>query len=205
MTNRQMKISLSLMLGGALLAQVGTASAEDILDKYGFAVSLGGGVADFTQEDMRDTSGTAGIWGVRAAFGTRYPVAIEAAYMGSAQSIDAIGLDTSAVLLGSALEADARLNILPDEDFTPYAFVGAAWRRYDLTNADTNTSSVEDEDNLLEVPMGLGVAYRYSGLMADARAEFRAATNEDLLPETDGDGAVAMHTWGVSARIGYEF
>jgi len=210
MTTRIEKIGFAVALGGALVATPsGRASADEgdnPLQEYGLSLTAGGGVAGFTEEAMRDTADTAGVWNVRAAFGTRFPVALEAAYLGSAQNIDAIGLDSSAVLLGTALEADARVNIIPDGAVQPYAFVGAAWRRYNLTNADVNTSSVEDQDDILEIPMGAGVAYRYQNFLGDVRGEFRATTQEDLLPESGtSDEFVPMHTWGASLRLGYEF
>lgn len=198
--------SIALALGGVCVT-LGTASAEDpnLFDKYGVGLSVGGGVAGFTNESLRDTTEVAGVWDVRATIGTKSPIALEAAYVGSAQAIDAIGLDQEAVLVGTAIEALARINLIQTEVVQPYLFAGAAWRRYDLTNADVNTSSVEEEDDLLEIPIGLGLAYRVSDFLIDARAQFRAATQEDLMPTIDGDDPAAMHTWGVTARFGYEF
>ena len=65
-------------------------------------------------------------------------------------------------------------------------------------------------DNVLELPLGVGIAGKASGLLLDVRGEFRPAFDEDLLPEvTDGNltpaGSVPMHRWGVNANIGYEF
>lgn len=200
----QNKIGIAVFLGGALVAGNAAAEEPELITEYGMSLTAGGGVAGFTDETMRDTADVGGAWDVRAALGTRSPIAIEAAYVGSAQSIQAIGLDNDAVLLGTGVEALARVNVLPDEDFTPYVFAGAGWKRYDLTNVDTNTSAVSDSDDLLEIPMGVGAAYRFSGFVADVRGEFRAATDADLIAQ-DTDEEIEMHTWGATAQVGYEF
>jgi hypothetical protein len=209
-----MKIGAVMFVASALAA--GNAVAQDydddgddaesgLVTKYGLSITAGGGVAGFTDETLRDTADVGGTWDVRAAFGTHYPIALEAGYIGSAQSIDAVGLDTDAVLVGTAFEGLARVNLLPQDRFNPYFFGGAAWRRYDVTNADTNTSDVSETDNLLEIPVGIGVNYRLSGFVADARGEFRIAGEEDLIRTDLGADNARMHTWSASAKLGYEF
>ena len=87
-------------------------------------------------------------------------------------------------------------------------FAGLAWRRYNVTNTATNLSDINDQDDVLEIPAGIGIAYRYKGLLLDARGEFRAATDNDLMPRFDVGGLrehAEMHRYGVNASIGYEF
>ena len=199
------QLTLALALGGSLVGATPAFAEDNLVEKYGLSLSVGGGVAGFTEEAMRDTTQTAGIWDVRATFGTRFPVALEAGYLGSAQAIDTLGLDDSAILVGTAVEALARVNVVDRGAWQPYLFAGAAWRRYDLANVDTNTSSVLDQDDLLEIPLGLGLGYRYDDFLFDARAQFRAAAEADMIPTGTGDDAERMDTWGVSARLGYEF
>lgn len=207
---RTYKLGAVAFLGAALFAN-GAAAQEydeddgDLLARAGLALTVGGGVSGFTNEEMRDTADVGGTWDVRAAFGTRSPIALEAGYVGSAQAIDAIGLDTDAVLVGTAIEGLARVNLLPEQRINPYFFGGAAWRRYDLTNADTNTSDVVETDNLLEIPVGAGVSYRVAGFVADLRGSFRIATEEDLIRTDVGEEAPKLHTWSASAKLGYEF
>jgi hypothetical protein len=174
------------------------------------ALTLGGGVSTFTRQDVRDATGTAGNWDLRASFGTRMPFAVEAAYTGSAQSIDAIGLDSDAVLVGNGLEADLKFQLpLP---VSPYAVVGAGWRNYQIVNADTNTSDIADDDNVLEVPLGLGVGFNGLGLAFDLRATYRHAFEDDLmggdaddeiddLDSSPGD----LHRVGVNLGVGMSF
>jgi hypothetical protein len=182
------------------------APEQSMMERYGIGVVLGGGVEGFTDHTMRTTTQTGGNWDVRAIFGTRQYLALEAAYIGSAQGIDALGLDNSAVLVGNGVEGALRLNFTKDQLVQPFIFAGAAWRRYDLQNASFNTSAVRDEDDVLEIPMGAGLAYHYRGLMFDARGEFRAATQEDLMPSLTNQGdAAKMHRWGANLNVGYAF
>ena len=64
-------------------------------------------------------------------FGSRSPIAIEAAYVGSAQGINALGLDTDALLVGQGAEGNLRLN-LTTRRVQPYLFGGIGWTRYNL-------------------------------------------------------------------------
>ncbi len=203
------RLLLAFALLGAAALSAGPAAADEtqptLLTEWGMSISAGGGVQDFVGEEMRDTTGIGGMWDVRYQLGTRTPIAVEAAYIGSAQAIDALGLDDSAVLLGTTVEATARFNFLARDAFQPFAFAGGAWSRYDLTNADVNTSSIEDSDDVFEVPMGVGLAYRYGGILGDVRGTFRYSTEEDLVPAETAGEHQQMSRWSASARLGYEF
>lgn len=183
---------------------------EDPLTRYGIALALGGGVSGFTNETMRDTTNVGGSWGVRATFGKNYPIAFEAEYFGSAQSIDALGLDDDAILVGNGLQGLARVNIL-EYEFQPYVFGGLAWRYYSLARDDFNTSDIQNNDNVMEVPVGGGFAWTYRGFMLDVRGEYRRSFFDDMVPEfvvtgnaIDTDGA-GMHRWGAFGSVGYAF
>jgi hypothetical protein len=176
----------------------------------GIAVSAGGGVSGFTGESARDAASDGGGWDVRATIGTHSPIAAEVSYLGSMQAIDALGLDDNALLVGNGVQANVRINLSTTSAVQPFLFGGAAWRHYSLQNVDTNTSDVSGSDDVLEIPVGAGVAYRYRGFILDARGEFRASTNDDLLPSLtqepfSNDNQAELHRWGVNANVGYEF
>lgn len=175
------------------------------LGHMGIGLVVGGGVDGFTNGALRDTTNDGGSWDVRAIVGTRSPLALEAAYIGSAQSVSALGLDSSALLVGNGVQGDVRLNVGADMPVQPFVFGGVAWRRYDITNTKTNTSDLVDKDDVLELPAGIGIAIKRYGFMAEARGEVRAAMGEDLVPSRSATGSEAMHRWGVNASIGYEF
>jgi len=176
---------------------------DDTLERYGIAISAGGGVAGFTDGDLRDTTNDGGSWGVRATFGTRSWIGVEAEYIGSAQSIDALGLDNDTTLIGNGVQGVGRINLI-DSNVQPFLFGGLAWRHYGLSYDGVNTSDVHDDDDVLEVPMGAGIAWKYRGLLLDARGEFRYATYEDMVPDVQG-GDLSMHRYGFNANVGYAF
>lgn len=178
---------------------------EDTLERYGIMIALGGGVSGFTDDTMRDTTNDGGAWGVRLGIGTRSPIAFEAEYFGSAQQIDALGLENDAVLVGNGVQGVARVNLL-DMNIQPFLFGGVAWRHYNLSDEGINTSAVNDTDDVLEIPMGGGIGLKYRGFLFDARGEYRYVTEENLMPSSNDLGDQAkLHRWGVTGNIGYAF
>jgi hypothetical protein len=186
-----------------------SSGSESRMDRVGFSLSAGGGVADFTDKDMRDTTGVEGTWAVRATLGTKTPLGFEGSYIGSAQSINALGLDNDAVLVSNGLQGALRLNAVIGAPITPFIFGGVAWSRFNVTNTNQNLSAISDKDDLLEIPVGLGVGGSWRGFGYDVRGELRFATEEDLVPEIsagrDTGSHADMHRWGVNATIGYGF
>jgi hypothetical protein len=182
----------------------GDPNAPDIYSVYGTSVTVGGGVVGFTDGSMRDFASTGGAWDARLVFGTREYLAVEAAYTGGAIAIDALGLDNDADLLSSGAEVLGRVNLLTKE-WQPYVVAGVGWRHYSIINSNRNTSSVQDNEDLGEIPLGAGVAYRYRGLVVDGRALFRAAFKDDLVnPEPAGEN-VSLNSWQTQITAGWEF
>jgi hypothetical protein len=178
-------------------------------ERMGFGLSLGGGVDGFVDEAAIGTDTTVGgSWNLRLTWGTKSPIAFEGSYIGSAQSIDAIGLDNDAVLVGNGAQGAVRVNFVTDYVAQPFLYGGAAWRHYELTNTNFNTSDVADSDDVFELPVGIGVAGYVAGFMADVRAEYRGTWDDDMFP-SDNDRSDAlisqMDRWGVMANIGAEF
>src|SRR5689334_19334629 len=87
-----------------------TKTVRDTWMPVGVGVAIGGGVAGFTGPEAQRYADVAGTWEARLTFGTRSFVGVEAAYVGAAQSIDALGLDGSAMLVSTQLEGDLRIN-----------------------------------------------------------------------------------------------
>src|SRR5690606_13406476 len=127
-------------------------------------------------------------------------------YYGSAQGIEALGLDDSSVLLGSGLEANARVNVLKMNRFQPYVFGGVGWTRYDLVNESFNTSNVRQSESHMHIPFGLGVGFRMAGLLMDVRGTVRSALGDELIEggrlDLADDVSIEqpdLTTWGVAA------
>lgn len=169
-------------------------------DRMGFGLAIGGGVDDFSKSFYRDATSLGGGWQVRGIFGTKSYIAGEALYFGSAQNIDAIGLDDDAVLVGNGLQANIRVNVLKNYYVQPFVFGGAAWRHYDLTDVNINLSDVRDSDDVFELPAGAGLAGYIGGFMADIRGEYRWAWGADLLLTDEN-----ADRWAVNASLGVEF
>ncbi len=204
MTIRQLCIAAAVILVPAV-AQAQSAEREPgLLTPMGMSLTVGGGVTAFTDQDMQDVTDPGGSWEARVTAGTREYIGLEAAYVGTAQAIDALGLDTDAILLGSGLEATARINLVKGQ-FQPYLLAGAGWMHYQIENADVNTSSINEDDDVLQVPLGIGFGYRYQRLILDARGMFRPTAYSDLVNPSTADETISLHSWTALARAGFEF
>ena len=183
-----------------------TETQQSFFTRYGIALSAGGGVSDFTDKTARSETKAGGSWDVRAILGSKSPLAAEVSYLGSAQEITSLGLSNNALLVGNGAQGDLRVNFTPHYMVTPFIYGGVAWRHYSIERSDVNTSDVANTDNVMEFPVGAGVAYHYNGLMLDARGEYRRTTSNDLMPSLSNSGDNAsLHRWGVNANIGFEF
>lgn len=194
------------LIGSALFTPVGA----------GLLVT--GGFKDFVEPVTTDTLTPGGYWDVRGIFGTRSFVGVEAAYHGSAQDVQAIGLQDDAFLISNGVEGAVRLNapitqaMLPAVDLQaplliePFAFAGLGWQRYSLFNEGDNTSNVENQDDILTVPVGAGLAFAIAGLHLDARVTYRQAFFSELLGGTTSSFADnSLNSWSVGAGLGFEF
>lgn len=183
---------------------------RELPSQIGVAISLGGGVTNFFSSNTRDQTNVGGQWDVRALIGSRYFAGLELAYVGTAQDIDAVGLDPDATLVGNGGEAALRLQ-LPFEfgvgneyALTPFVLGGIGWRYYSLVNEDFNTSNVSDNDTIGTIPLGAGLAFGYRGLLVDARFTYRPTFSEDLFINQEGENA-DLQNWAVGLTLGYEF
>lgn len=172
-------------------------------------VSLGGGVSDFSDSNLRDRTDLSGAYDARLAIGASSILAIEAAYVGTAAKISTLGLDDNAVLVSNGAEALARIN-LGTFDFQPYVMGGASWIHYSLVNDSFNTSDVRDNDDVIAIPFGGGVSTYLgdSGLVLDGRFTYRATFDDDLIKGTDSNNnsvGSGLDNWLVTANLGYSF
>ncbi len=175
--------------------------------EVGMAVSLGGGVGQFTDSAIRDRTSPNGEYEARLLFGTHSPFAGEAAYVGTAGTIDALGVNDSAVLLSNGVEGLGRINLM-DAPVQPFIVGGASWVRYNVVNRKVTMSDVRSQDDILAIPVGAGVATYLpdTGFMADIRFMYRFAFDDELLRPTPASSTGAsLSNWNVSLRLGYAF
>lgn len=170
---------------------------------YGIGVTLGGGVENFTNSTANDVTDLAGSWDVRLELGSHLPIAFEAGYVGTAQTIQGFLGTEDTTLIGTTVEGAVKFNVPTGTAFRPFGFVGVGWRRYDLSDSSFAVSNVgfADSDDLVVIPLGAGIRYDYRGLDADVRFTFRPTIGEDLITEPGRD-STALHTWAVGASIG---
>ncbi len=164
----------------------------------GLQVEVGGGVQQFLGRTASSITDPAGAWTARLVVGTRSHIAGEAAYIGSAQALDALGVSDKARLTSNGVEGLLRLNVLRGA-FQPYAAAGYTFRRYNISNSAVNTSSVADAANVNEIPVAAGLAYRFRPLVTDLRFTLRNAFGTPLLPNAN------LSTYTVDAKVGFEF
>jgi hypothetical protein len=177
--------------------------------QVGVQAMVGGSATGFVEQGARSLTDTGGSWDGRLTVGTRLPVAVEAAYVGSAQGINALGLDTNAILLGNGAEGALRIN-MSTARIQPYIFGGAGWMRYQLQNTTIPTASMSGPDNVLTVPFGVGISGRLGrGFVLDVRGTGRATFEDNLLQAagtaTGSTGGTRMHSWNAGAHLGWEF
>ena len=99
--------------------------------------------------------------------------------MGSARGIDALGLQSNALLVSNGVEGALRLNVpvvmRRAQLLEPFGFVG---RRVVALPGDehqhVNTSDLAGDDDVMAVPVGGGLEYAIGRFMADARFTYRA-------------------------------
>jgi opacity protein-like surface antigen len=176
----------------------------ETLTPFGMGVTIGGGPVGFTDGDFNDFVDVGGGWEGRVLFGTRTVLGFEAAYTGSANGLDTIGVDDDAILLSNGAEGLFRLN-LAQTAVRPYVLAGAGWKHYEIENTSTNTSSLQDSDNVIEFPLGAGLGYQYNRFIADVRGTFRPAVDNELLRSEVVQDENELHTWRAAANIGFEF
>lgn len=224
-------ISLALVLGASALIGARPATAQpryettdtydwkdpDLESGIGVGAAVGGGVMGFTDKTMRNsTSNVGGLWDLRIGIGTHVPLGVEVSYIGTANSLHMAG-ETMNIgdLVGTTVEGVARFNVLPHDAFTPFVFAGIGWTRYNIQNfkADVAPTGMRHVNDVSELPMGAGLAFRNEGLVVDVRGTFRVANDQLLVPlnsDVDASSTVSsnfapMHSWEASAAVGYEF
>ncbi|HEY0706539.1 MAG TPA: hypothetical protein VGG33_07075 [Polyangia bacterium] len=172
----------------------------------GASVAVGGGVGNFFRESIRDITGISGTWDARLSVGTRSILAGELAYVGGARSISATGLANDANLINNGAEVALRLNLpieLRSFLLEPFALAGVGVSHYYLRNTEA-AGAVAKRDNVGTIPVGLGFAFAYKGLVADARATYRPTFNDSELV-TAPSGETDLQSWSAGVTVGYEF
>lgn len=178
---------------------------------FGWAIMAGGGYTDFTKDTMQNTTGGGGGWDARFIGGTNSVIGFEAAYVGSAHSLNTLGVTANnPALVSNGLEGTFRLNApirRGNSLFEPYGYMGLGYQHFNVSNYNSNTgivSSFRSSDDTMTVPVGGGFAYGYKSFIADARAGWTGVYYSDILSTTGADDS-ALNNWNVGGQIGFMF
>jgi len=173
----------------------------------GIQVMAGGGLINQIDKQTRGLTKVGPMWEARAAFFNRSFIGFEAAYIGSIQTVNVMGLDDNAQLLGNGAEADLRLNLLRNAVVRPYLFGGVGWTHYHITNTATTGAPIDDNDDVIHLPAGVGIGVRLPrGLTLDMRGTVRAAFEDQTFDPMAPEGRdMGLENWSASAQLGFEF
>jgi hypothetical protein len=173
----------------------------------GIAATLGGGMTGFVGAGARTFANSGPSYEARATFGTRLPLAVETAYVGSIQGFQStLGLADKAFLMGNGAETDLRINITRMR-IQPYVFGGAGWTNYRIQNTDLSNPNLNKSDNVLTIPFGLGATWRIGrALLVDVRGTARVVYGDTLFDKVaaaTNAGNAGLNNWNVGARVGW--
>jgi outer membrane protein OmpA-like peptidoglycan-associated protein len=170
----------------------------------GLGITAGGGVVGFQDSGSRSIANTGGSWEARLTLGTRTPVGLDLAYVGSAQDLNFVGLDTRAYLLGNGAEADLRLQ-WPRGVVRPFIFGGIGWTHYSVERGTVAGTRLRSSDDVGTVPLGVGLAIGLPhGVMFELRGTERLTFDDDIFSNS-GVSSTGLDNWNATARLGAEF
>jgi len=166
--------------------------------RLGISLEAGGGVGGFLDNRLKDVASAQGQWVARMVFGTRAHLGGEAAYIGSASTVNTLGVEPGATITANGAEGAIRFNVLTGM-WQPYAIGGLGWTHYSLGYAQITTSDVQANGDVMTFPIGTGMAWRYNGIVLDSRLSFHPSTSSGLIRNTN------LSTWDLQAHAGFEF
>lgn len=171
----------------------------------GVGFMIGGGLTNFTDAQVRNALQLGGGWEARLIFGTRAWLGLEVAYNGSVNDINSVGLSGNTKLLGTGVQTLARAN-LTGGSLIPYVVAGAGWRHYALVYRKFNVSAIRNDDSLVEIPMGGGIAYHVGAIMVDVRGMYNYALDTSMFTPNGeaGSNGAQLHNWGARLNLGFE-
>jgi hypothetical protein len=161
------------------------------------AITTGGGVANYFGSGTQNLTDVGGTWDARLLFGAHSIIALEAAYVGSYNSLDLAG----GVGHVSSNGIDTAFRLQGPWKVQPYIFGGVGWNF--MSAEQPNTTVTEQGDNQVSVPAGGGLAgYIGRHTTLDLRGTYRFLGNNNLAVMNN---ASSLNQWMAQARLGYVF
>lgn len=208
-----MKLHTKLLTGlvaAATLAPALAAAQETrviIRDRPNQVLEVGGGVNDYTQ-GLNGATDPGTAWDVRAIFGARSPIGLEAAYVGALNNLNGEARD----LMMNGGEALLRVN-LTQADIQPFLAAGVGIHNFSLVDIRSNddgevgTGDVEatqyGDSTDLSVPAAAGVqAYINDRVTLGGRVSYRYIFEDQVVAD---EAATDAQSWAATARLGVAF
>jgi hypothetical protein len=166
--------------------------------RIGIAFMAGGGFGNFFDDGLAGSTSQPGLWQVRAVVGSRRHFAGEMAYVGGAQNVYTLGVDDGATMVNNGFEGAFRWNVLTGI-IQPYAVGGIGYQHYRLSDEAVQTADIQSYGDVVNFPLGVGLAVKPGPITIDGRFTFRPATNSGLLRDSN------LSTWDLGAHAGFEF
>jgi opacity protein-like surface antigen len=151
----------------------------DFLNNLGFAV--GGGLNNYTG-DLGDITAAGGSYGVVVSSRPLDMVGFEVGYEGSRNPFE----DIDGALLRHNLGAMAKVGPTLGANDNLMPFVGAGIG-LGVLNPNNEAEALIDGDFVAEVPVALGLDYKFGALTAGGRATYRFLAGEDAGINADGN------------------
>jgi opacity protein-like surface antigen len=165
------------------------------------SLTTGAGVANyFGGADSPDTIDAGAAWDARLTMGIHSPIALEAAYMGAVNNLDA-GNGGHGQVHSNGFDGDVRFQ-LPTR-VQPYVFGGVGYNHMEVRNNGTGAAgNYVGKDDQVTVPAGGGVtAYVGRHVTLDARGTYRFIPDNGITVMSDRH----LHQWLAQAHVGYAF
>lgn len=166
------------------------------------SVTTGAGPANYFGSALNSAVDVGAAWDARVTFGTHSVLALEAAYVGSSNSVDALNRQEHGRLDSHGVDGDLRLQ-LPTM-VQPYVFGGVGYNHMAVTQTGAVSSAgpLSDSDNQVTVPAGAGLTgYLGKHATLDVRGTYRLIPDNNITMMSTG----AMHQWMAQANFGYVF
>ncbi|HEY0707032.1 MAG TPA: hypothetical protein VGG33_09550 [Polyangia bacterium] len=188
-------------------------AGSSLITRNGMSVTLGLGAMNFVNKSARNlTSGDVGLYGdLRAAFGTRSYLGVEAAYTLSGRGLSADFSGDDPALFGHSVEGLLRFNYPMQSGrlfYAPFAVAGLGWTAFMRTDevgtGDDKNLELHSSDHVGTIPVGAGFAMSLGRFYGEGRVMYRPTYGEDGIGAPSG-GETNLQAWFAGVAAGLEF
>lgn len=166
------------------------------------SLTTGAGPANYFGTALNSSTDVGAGWDARVTFGARSAIGLEAAYVGSSNTVD-MGSGLHARLNSNGFDGDLRFG-LPTV-VQPYVFGGVGYNHMAVSRRGANDSPagpLSSQDEQVTVPAGGGVTgYIGKHATVDLRGTYRFIPDNGITPMGTGN----LHQWTAQAHVGWLF